>query len=778
VRGGAAGQAPGPLEAIPGVREHSGRVVVALRSEASLVRDGVGRADARAARARVVERLEAAAARELGFGGAWVLAVAPGDLERWVGEVAGLEACEFVEPDWIVFPTIAPNDPRLGDQWQHATIDSERAWDVSTGLPVIVCAACDSGVDLDHPDLMGALVPGVNTAVFGPPEPQIDGGDVEDLNGHGTFVGGCMAAIGNNGIGVTGVGWDLSLMPVRVSNRSDGSASLSNITEGAVWAVQNGARVANASYTGVGSSIVQSAGQTIREAGGLLFWAAGNDGRNLDWFDHPDVVVVGSTTQGDSKSGFSAYGLAVDVFAPGSGVWSTRRGGGYGGGSGTSYATPIAAGAAALIWSVDPSLTPAEVEQALFAGCDDLGDPGEDDYWGHGRVNVGASAALVSPPAAPPGPFGVITPAPGSVATVSDPLFSWSASPEAGWYELVVDDDPSLASPAIETFVFGLEHRPPFLTLEHDTTYHVSLIAHNPLGSIEVDGGVYSFTVGPLVAPGAFDLLAPADGATGVSLYPTASWDVSARATGYRLVLDDDADLSSPLIDEDLPWTQRSRSIGGILDYERTYYWAVWADNASGTTPSTPGVASFTTEPYPEPGYFGLMAPAPDAVGVPTGPTLEWSASWLAESYRVEIDDEPGFPSPVYVAELDAPPGEQEWKIGHATPAGTLAPETAHVWRVLAIGPGGERYACAEGGDIGRGDQGSCVEFGSFTTAPAGACAGDVNGDGATNVFDFAELADHFGEFRATREQGDLTGDGSVDVFDFAQLADDYGCGS
>ncbi len=291
----------------------------------------------------------------------------------------------FVEPNWKLFPIgTTPNDPLFDSSWQHNRIQSAAAWDLHTGNSDIIVAICDTGVDVNHPDLQAAYVPGYNAVNN---QAQVDGGQISDVNGHGSFVSGCAAAQGNNGTGVVGVGWDFSIMPIRVSNNSDGTASGFDLLEGARWASDNGAQAINVSYSGGTGSGVQTTANYIIDRGGLLFWAAGND-NNFIGFDAPDLVIVASTTSSDNKSWFSNYGPAVDISAPGSSVRSTNRFGGYTTGSGTSYASPIAAGVGAMIFSVRSDLSGRDVQDILYQSVDDLGAPGRDNSFGRGRVNT------------------------------------------------------------------------------------------------------------------------------------------------------------------------------------------------------------------------------------------------------------------------------------------------------------------------------------------------------------------------------------------------------
>ncbi len=291
---------------------------------------------------------------------------------------------EFVEPNYRLFQEVIPNDSQYGSSWQHSRIESAAAWDLHTGESDVVVAVCDSGVDSNHPDLEDALILGYN-AVDNLAE--ADGGTTEDINGHGTFVAGCAAAQGNNNRGVVGVGWDFTIMPIRVSNLSSGNANSFDILEGARWAVDNGADIVNASYSGGTSSANQSTAKYIADRGGLLFWSSGND-NSLVSYNGPDLIMVGSTTSGDNRSGFSNYGPAVDVSAPGSSVRSTTRGGNYSNSSGTSFAAPIAAGVGAMIFSVRSDISARDAQDILYRSVDDLGTPGRDDSFGHGRVNT------------------------------------------------------------------------------------------------------------------------------------------------------------------------------------------------------------------------------------------------------------------------------------------------------------------------------------------------------------------------------------------------------
>ncbi|MFK7883543.1 MAG: S8 family serine peptidase [Phycisphaerales bacterium] len=336
---------------------------------------------------RAMDRVSPMMQKKSKFADEVVISVPPGVSE---GEMAGVLMAtgdyEFVEPNWRLFPVATvPNDPQYGNSWQHTRMQSAAAWDITQGSSDVIVAVCDSGVDSNHPDLQAALVPGYNAVNN---RAAVDGGETEDLNGHGTFVSGCAAAIGNNGTGVVGVGWNMRVMPIRVSNLPGGGANAFDILEGGRWAASNGAKVVNASYSGATSTANDIAARDIKALGGLLFWASGNNGSNITNGNYPNLIIVGSTTSSDTRAGSSNYGNALDIVAPGASVRSTRIGGGYGGGSGTSYASPMAAGVAAMIFSANPELSPDDTQDVLMNSNDDLGSAGYDIFYGNGRVNT------------------------------------------------------------------------------------------------------------------------------------------------------------------------------------------------------------------------------------------------------------------------------------------------------------------------------------------------------------------------------------------------------
>jgi subtilisin family serine protease len=335
----------------------------------------------------------------------YVVDVPPGMSENsYADSLLATGEYEYAIPNWICVPVLTPNDPLFSSQWHHQKIQSAKAWDLTTGSSSLTLAVVDTGIDLNHADLKAHLVPGYNSATK---LAQVDGGDVSDINGHGTATAGTAAAIGNNGTGVAGVAWNPKIMMVRTTNKSDGTATLADMLWGARWAAEHGAKLVSVSYSGVGAVAVQTTGVYLKSLGSLLIFAAGNSDKDLKSFDWPDVIIVGATNSSDAKAGFSSYGKAVDLFAPGVDIWTTQKGGGYSPVSGTSFSTPMVNGVAAMIWSAHPGLTVNQVQTILLVSCDDLGPPGEDEYWGYGRANVFQAVQLANQAKSPVAPTGL-----------------------------------------------------------------------------------------------------------------------------------------------------------------------------------------------------------------------------------------------------------------------------------------------------------------------------------------------------------------------------------
>lgn len=282
---------------------------------------------------------------------------------------------------------VAPNDANYARQWHLAVIEAPAAWSGTQGSAEVLVAVLDTGVDGQHPDLASKLVPGGNT---------YDGtSGWQDEAGHGTAVAGIIGAAADNDVGVASVAWACPLMPIRVTG-ADGRASTWSLVAGIALASQAGARVINVSFQPVGTfdELVLRQAELARVAGALVVFPTGNSGEESALPASDAALFVGAVDAGGARAAFSTYGALVDLVAPGVGIYTTQRGGGYAAWTGTSFAAPLVSGVAALVWSANPALRPATVEGILLATATDLGAEGDDAQFGAGRVNARAAVAL------------------------------------------------------------------------------------------------------------------------------------------------------------------------------------------------------------------------------------------------------------------------------------------------------------------------------------------------------------------------------------------------
>jgi subtilisin family serine protease len=261
-----------------------------------------------------------------------------------------------VGPNTIRHAAALPNDPNYSAQSSYLqAMNLPAAWDTTTGNDSMILAIIDSGVQLNHPDLVGRLVGGwdfVNRD-----------SDPSDDFGHGTMVAGIAAASTNNGRGVAGATWQGRIMPIKVLD-SRGSADDEDIAAGIRWAVDHGATVLNLSLggPGEGTGILQQAVDYATSRNVVVVAAAGNDGdKSVLEATAPHypaacagVIAVGATDAAGNHATFSSYGNWIDVVAPGAvtenpsrGITTTMRGSSYGAGSGTSFSS--------LWWPASPS---------------------------------------------------------------------------------------------------------------------------------------------------------------------------------------------------------------------------------------------------------------------------------------------------------------------------------------------------------------------------------------------------------------------------------------
>ncbi len=371
---------------------------------------------------------------------------------------SGDSTIEYVEPDRILQPLYVPNDALYPQQWalSDATggIGAPDAWNQTTGTGVVI-AVIDTGVR-PHADLAANLLPGydfiTNPTIAadgnGRDADPSDPGDwapagacgtgsaARNSSWHGTHVAGLAAAVGGNGVGVTGVAFGARILPLRALGRCGGYTS--DIADAIVWAAggtvtglpqnQTPAKVINLSLGGNGACDItsQNAITAARAKGASVIVAAGNSNTNASGSSPANcsgVIAVAATSKAGGKASYSNFGTNVTVAAPGgdsgAGLVSTLNAGAttpgadsYASYMGTSMATPVVSGVAALMLSVNPALTPDQVASLLKSSARAF--PAVCSGCGAGIVNANAAvtAALAAKGTTAPAPTPQPAPAP------------------------------------------------------------------------------------------------------------------------------------------------------------------------------------------------------------------------------------------------------------------------------------------------------------------------------------------------------------------------------
>jgi subtilisin family serine protease len=269
-------------------------------------------------------------------------------------EVARVETDGLLSADWL------PPDPLWNYQWEQRQVRAPKAWSLERGAFTTVVAVIDTGVQLNHPDLSRRLVRGYDF-VNHDARPNDD-------NGHGTSVAGIVAATANS-LGVAGMCMRCHLMPVKALD-ANGIGYWTVAARAIIWAANHHADVINMSFGGpTGGSTLGSAIAYARSRGAVVVGAAGNSGLTTRFYPaaFPGVISAAATSDRDLRFEWSNYSTGwVDVAAPGC-TWATKRGSDYGSFCGTSAATPLVSGIAALIDSARPGLSRAQIESILTA---------------------------------------------------------------------------------------------------------------------------------------------------------------------------------------------------------------------------------------------------------------------------------------------------------------------------------------------------------------------------------------------------------------------------
>lgn len=356
-------------------------------------------------------------------------------------ETLSFEGVEYIQPNYLrqmhVLPNesgrVRPNDPYFARQ-QLDLIGAPQAWNYGTGSPEIIVGVVDSGMLVNHPDLIGNVYRNLgeipdddidnddngyiddHTGWDFVHAPELEGyalgdyvdedNDVHDESHHGTHVSGIIGAKGNNALGISGVCWNVRLMPLRAGFRTLDAGYLqdSDVSAAIVYGTDNGCKIINMSWGDTSySPIIADACDYAYSKGVVLVASAGNDGR--DELHYPaklaNVIAVGSGSRAKLLSNFSSHGQGLDLLAPGELILSTYDDEGadlYYELSGTSMSAPFVSGAIALLLSLQPDLTPDEVRARLLNSTDDIYSPGYDQLSGHGFLNVEKLIRNSNPP--------------------------------------------------------------------------------------------------------------------------------------------------------------------------------------------------------------------------------------------------------------------------------------------------------------------------------------------------------------------------------------------
>ncbi|MGA1869223.1 MAG: S8 family serine peptidase [bacterium] len=315
----------------------------------------------------------------------------------------------YAEPNYIRHAHLVPNDPYYPYQWHLPHLFTGWAWDISTGVGAIVAlldsgvAYRTSGVFLQAPDLAGTLfTPGydfVNVDAF-----------PDDDNSHGTFMCGCIAQTTNNLLGVAGVAFNATIMPVKIMDPL-GDVTIANEVDGIYFAVNNGADIINLSLGGPGIvTTEQAAVDFAYNSGVVVLSSSGNAGSSTLEYpaSYDSCISVGATQYDDTIAPYSNYGTALDIVAPGGNLALDQNLDGWADGilqqthdgtdftlfryyfqEGTSPSCALASGVAALVVSKSTViLTPLQIKNILEGSAIDLGIVGWDQYYGWGKVNA------------------------------------------------------------------------------------------------------------------------------------------------------------------------------------------------------------------------------------------------------------------------------------------------------------------------------------------------------------------------------------------------------
>jgi subtilisin family serine protease len=335
----------------------------------------------------------------------------PVTIEKAINQILQTGTVLYAEPRYLYHFNYTPNDPSITNSGQYFLnkIQAYNAWNISQGDTNIVIGIVDSGTDWDHPDLAANVKINYNDPINGVDDDgdgyidnyrgwdmsMNDNNPMVDMSDHGSHVSGCADAVTDNGVGVASPGFKCKFLPVKCAD-SQSTTTIDHGYEGIVYAADHGCSIINCSWGGgaggqYGQDVITYA--SINK-NALVCISAGNtygdDAQYPAAYNY--AFSVASTNGGDQKSNFSTYNYTVDICAPGSSIYSTVYNNTYTTYSGTSMASPITAGCAAIVKSMNPTYSGLQIGEQLRMTADNIyivaGNGGYLNKLGGGRVNL------------------------------------------------------------------------------------------------------------------------------------------------------------------------------------------------------------------------------------------------------------------------------------------------------------------------------------------------------------------------------------------------------
>jgi serine protease len=346
------------------------------------------------------------------------------DIETAISNLYATGLVQYAEPAFIRQNFYKPNDNLLSEQTWLSRVKAEEAWDISKGDSSVVIAIVDSGVQLDHPDLKNKIKYNLKETINGIDDDNdgfIDntrgwdyaGADWQALksdnnptifgynNTHGLAVAGCAAADTDNKIGGAGLGFNCKILPIKHAADNDtrgpggSNKGLYGTLLGILYAANHGASIINCSYGSNDYSQIEQdvVNYATLDKGCLVVAAAGNSGKREAEYPaaYNNVLSIGATELTDQKATFSTYHFTVDLSAPGTQIYTTHYDATYDNTQGTSFSSPITAGAAGLLKAIYPNFSGLQIGELLRTTADDnilVTGSIKKEEMGNGRLNI------------------------------------------------------------------------------------------------------------------------------------------------------------------------------------------------------------------------------------------------------------------------------------------------------------------------------------------------------------------------------------------------------